>query len=533
MGAGDCELSGGRRTKPPRRAVLGLIGAGTVGMAAQAFRGRPAPGGKEVEASRALPRPVEPVVLAPSRSIAEENRREGSKGWISRSDIPMASSDRRGDIMGYASATSVGHGGIVDFHVSVHSPQNFRIAVFRIGDYAGRGARLYATSGRLQGGNHLMPRFDPVTGTIACAWPVSWRLRIPEGWMSGLYQAVFTADDGYRSSTPFVVRAPERASDILVVLPFATYQAYNMWPEDGRTGRNLYRGYQDHGKLGGADERAYKVSFDRPYPGAGVPTWFSMDTSFIRWAERAGHDVTYASSIDLHDGTVDTANHRAIFFPGHDEYWSKPMRDAAEQAVGAGKHLAFLASNNVYFQVRMERSDDGRANRVMACYKSAHDPAGASLGRTSRWRDISPDGRYAEQRLLGIQFNGIVRKPAPMVVRDSGHWLWAGTGLRWGDKLPRMVGGEADGFDPSAPGPPGARRTLLTESPYHDRRSAKTTKVQHTALTEFPSGGMVFVAGTFHWALALDDPDHVNSRIRQATTNLISHLLAQPKWSAK
>ncbi|MGW2560397.1 N,N-dimethylformamidase beta subunit family domain-containing protein [Streptomyces sp. NPDC001514] len=513
--------------------MLGLIGAGALGMAANAFRSRPAPGVKEAGFS-VVPRPVEPVVLTPSHSIAEENRLAGSKDWISRPDIPMASSDRQGNIMGYASATSVGHGGVIDFHVSVRRPQNFRVTVFRIGDYGGKGARLHATSESLQGRYHPVPMSDPKTGTIACAWPVSWRLRIPAGWMSGLYQAVFTADDGYRSSTPFVVRAaPERASDILVVLPFATYQAYNIWPKNGRTGKNLYRGYQDNGNLGGADERAYKVSFDRPYSDAGVPSWFSMDTSFIRWAERAGHDVTYASNIDLHDGTVDTTKYRAIFFPGHEEYWSKPMRDAAERTVGAGKHLAFLAANNVYYHVRMEKSADGRVNRVMTCYKSANDPAAPPLLRTSRWRDISPDGRYAEQGLLGIQFNGLVHKPAPMVVKESGHWLWAGTGLHCGDTLPGMVGVEADAFDPAAPSPPGARRTLLAESPYHDPRAVRTAKVQHTALTEYPSGGMIFVAGTFHWALALDDPDHLNTRIRQATKNLVTRLLAQPNRSAE
>ncbi|CAM5665381.1 hypothetical protein SMICM304S_05120 [Streptomyces microflavus] len=43
--------------------------------------------------------------------------------------------------------------------------------------------------------------------------------------MSGIYLAVFTSADGFRSSTPFVVRDTERRSDLLMVLPFTTYQA--------------------------------------------------------------------------------------------------------------------------------------------------------------------------------------------------------------------------------------------------------------------------------------------------------------------
>jgi hypothetical protein len=38
---------------------------------------------------------------------------------------------------------------------------------------------------------------------------------------------------------------------------------------------------------------------------------------------------------------------------GHDEYWSKPMRDAAEQARDAGVHLAFVEANAIYWQVRV------------------------------------------------------------------------------------------------------------------------------------------------------------------------------------
>ncbi|MFJ3234084.1 N,N-dimethylformamidase beta subunit family domain-containing protein [Streptomyces sp. NPDC086787] len=456
----------------------------------------------------------------------EENHLTGSGDWLSDSQHSQASGDREGQIQGYASATSVSPGQVIDFHVSVHEEQSYRITVFRLGHYGDKGARLRTTSAKLQGKRRTVPGADPETGVIACDWPVSWSLRIPSGWRSGLYQAVFTTEGGKVSSTPFVVREPARASDILMVVPFTTYQAYNMWPQDGRTGKNLYRGYNKAGEVGGPEERAHKVSFDRPYSDAGIPNRFEMDTSFVRWAERSGLDVTYASSLDLHDGTIDTSKYRALFFAGHDEYWSKPMLDSARKAVSARSHLAFLGANNIYFHVRMEPSAGGRANRVMACYKSTPDPAPGRAGVTTRWRDISPDQQHAEQGLLGIQFNGIVQKPAPLVVKGSGHWLWAGTGLREGARLPKMVGVEADGYDPKAPSPAGSRRTLLAESPYEAKRlTASQPRVQHTALTEMPNGAMVFVAGTFHWALALDSAPHRNKHIQTATRNLVNRML--------
>ncbi|MEU8529300.1 MULTISPECIES: N,N-dimethylformamidase beta subunit family domain-containing protein [Streptomyces] len=526
-----------------RRTVLGLLGLGTAGATAYALRdlGSPATAdarGSGTPSRDAKPSVTEPAVPEPSASVLAENRLPGSRKWIQYRDNVMSSNDKRGNIMGYASTTSAGHGETVDFHVSVRGSQNYRIAIFRIGDYGGAGARLMTTSAPLKGVRHPVPEADPKTGAIECRWPVSWTLRIPAGWMSGLYQAVFTADDGYRSSTPFVVREPQRASDLLVVIPFATYQAYNMWPKDQRIGKNLYRGYLPDGKLGGTENRAYKVSFDRPYSGSGVPSWFNMDTGFVRWTEAAGYDVTYASSLDLHDGTIDPAKYRAVFFPGHDEYWSMPMFDAATKASKAGRNLAFLGANNVYFHVRMEPSGAGTPNRLMACYKSAHDPTPDAAGRTSRFREITLDGRHAEQQLLGIQFNGIVpvEKPAPLVIKNAQHWLWAGAGVRDGQKLDGLVGIEADAFDPRALAPAGAKRTLLAESPYHDSRPEVTHRtIQHTALTELPSGAAVFAAGTFHWPIALVDDDSwgkekikdpaARAAIRTATANLVDRML--------
>ncbi|MER5882255.1 N,N-dimethylformamidase beta subunit family domain-containing protein [Streptomyces sp. NPDC001941] len=518
--------------RPTRRTLLGILGVGTAGAATSyAFREDLFPDdSRRVKVANTPVEPaetVEPVVDRAARhtTLAEENRLPGSRDWMPYGVDRKISGDRAGTIMGYASTTSAGHGDIVNFHVSVADAQRYRVSVFRIGHYGGTGARLMATSRWLKGARRKVPAADRATGAIECDWPVSWSLRIPTGWMSGLYQAVFTNEDGVRGSTPFVVREPQRASDLLCVIPFATYQAYNMWPKDKHTGKNLYRGYQANGKIGGADKRAFKVSFDRPYSGSGVPNWFNMDTGFARWAESSGRDVTYASSLDLHDGTVDPSKYRAVFFPGHDEYWSQSMYDAARKAVDAGGNLAFLGANNVYFHVRMEPSGAGRKDRVMACYKSAPDPAASGTGRTTRFRELSADRRYAEQGLLGIQFNGIVdiNHPAPLVVKEAGHWLWTGTGLRDGEKLPAMVGIEADAHDPKSPSPAGARLTRLGVSPYKDNRPGVTwPTISEIGLTEYPNGALVFVAGTFHWPLVLvDDDDYANKTIKGARTRTV------------
>ncbi|WP_405432873.1 N,N-dimethylformamidase beta subunit family domain-containing protein [Streptomyces anulatus] len=200
------------------------------------------------------------------------------------------------------------------------------------------------------------------------------------------------------------------------------------------------------------------------------------------------------------------------------------MRDCAEGAVASGTHLAFLASNNIYFHIRVEPSADGREGRVVTCYKEAPDPEPGAAGPTVRWRKLAKKRRKAEQGLLGVQYNGILAEPAPLVVKESDHWFWKGTGLRDGDGIPDLVGVEADGFDPSMPRPADSEQTLLAASPYKDSWG-RGRREQNTSLCENAEGTLVFVAGTFHWPLALNEPDHLSPLVQRATRNLVEKML--------
>ncbi|MCX4964399.1 hypothetical protein OHA98_06120 [Streptomyces sp. NBC_00654] len=468
--------------------------------------------------------PQRPRASTGNNPVVSENRAVGSDEWAVGHGGTRGADDKAIQIQGYASKTSVSRGESIGFHISAHRAQECTIAVYRVGHYDGSGARHLMTSEPVRAKPRKRPEPDAGTGMIACDWPVTWTLEIPEDWLSGIFMAVFTSEDGFRSFTPFVVRDTDRRSDLLMVLPFTTYQAYNLWPFDGRTGKNLYKGYTAEGKIGGNDERAVRVSFDRPYVETGAPRWFNMDTSAARWAEAAGYDITYASSVDLHEGRIDPAKYTAVVFSGHDEYWSKEMRDCAEEAVDAGTHLAFLASNNIYFHIRLESAADGRDGRVVTCYKEASDPEPGTAGPTVRWRKLGKKHRKAEQGLLGVQYNGILKEPAPLVVRESGHWFWSGTGLRDGDKLPDLIGVEADGFDPSMPRPADSEQTLLAASPYVDSWG-RGRSMQNTSLCENKQGTFVFVAGTFHWPLALHDPAYINPQVQRATRNLLTRML--------
>ncbi|MFD5426736.1 N,N-dimethylformamidase beta subunit family domain-containing protein [Streptomyces sp. NPDC127084] len=496
-----------------RRAALGALGLGAAALA-----------GCRAQGAAVGPPPARQAVRTGDNPVVRENLLAGSADWKVGHNGTRSADDKAGHIHGYTSATSVSPGESLDFHVSVRSAEKFTVSLYRLGHYSGAGARRLAVSPELQGRPRPTPTPAAGSRVIACDWPVSWTFEIPKDWVSGLFLAVFTTTDGRRSYSPFVVRDLERASDILMVAPFTTYQAYNLWPRDGRTGKNLYRGYLPDGKTGGNPERSYEVSFDRPYSNLGLPMVFEMDSSFTRWAEQSGYDITYATSVDLHEGRIDPSRHTAIVFPGHDEYWSREMRDHAEGALKAGTHLAFLGANNIYFNVRLEPSSRHRAHRVVACYKEEQDPKPGPEGPTIRWRHLDRNNSRAEQGLLGVQYNGMLKEPVPLVVRESGHWLWEGTGLRDGDEIPDLVAVEADGFNPKMPKPENMEQTLLSHSPYSDSMG-RGARIQNTSLCVDRRGTMVFAAGTFNWPIALSEPGHVDERIRTATKNLLARML--------
>ncbi|AEV83787.1 hypothetical protein ACWT_2654 [Actinoplanes sp. SE50] len=450
-----------------------------------------------------------------------ENRFQGNKGWLPQENV----NDAARQIQGFASATSVNKGDTIDFHVTLATPQHFTVQLFRLGHYRGVGGRLVHTSPNLSGSTRVVPTVDPVTGTVDCGdWPAAYSFKVPPGWVSGLYLAVFRTQDGHRSVTPFVVRDDSRRSDFVMVVPFTTYNAYNVWPADGRNGKSLYKGYRPDGLMGDATQRAYEVSFNRPFSGGGRPTWFDIDVATAQWMESQRYDVTYVSSIDLHEGRVDPSRHRALIFSGHDEYWTASMRDVVQKAITGNTHVAFLAANNLYWNIRIEADARGTSGRIVTCYKGAPDPAPDPIGETTLWRNLGTGQEHAEARLLGVQYRGILATPVPMVVQNTQHWLWAGTGLKDGDTIRDLVAVEADGFESDLPTDYESTQTLLSASPYTDRMG-RGDRVQNTSVCETPNGTIMFVAGTFHWPLALVKSKVTDARIQRATKNLFDRFL--------
>lgn len=490
-----------------RRKVLAMLGGATAAV-----------GAAVTELAPSVAPPRVPGPMAPAGGPVEAVALPAATVWTPHATGFTIADDVAHQIKAYASATSVGRGESVDFHVSVSPTQPFRVQVFRLGHptSGAPSAQLMTASPALDGVPGKPAAAVGPTRAVTCDWPVAWRLQVPTAWRSGYYVAVFTTADRHRNCAVFLVRDDGAPKDLLLVLPFTTFQAYNIYPNDGRVGASLYNAFDQHGRMN--EDASTAVSFDRPFQDDGLPDLFDIDSSFVFWAESQPYSLSYATSIDLHAGRVDPRLYKAMVFTGHDEYWSPEIRHRLEAAIDGGTSVAFMAANNVYWTIRFASSAAGAPHRTVVCYKNNPDPGPGP--RTTLWRHSRP-----EQQTIGSQYLSMVADaaPRPLVVSRADHWFWKGTGVRNGERIPNMIGGEADQVMPGYGGPPVDR---VATSPYTmDSGGRLVRATQHSIVRQAHSGAWVFDAGTYNWNLGLAHPGYVDKRIQQATRNLLDRMV--------
>jgi hypothetical protein len=505
-----------------RRNVLALLASGAVAAVALAV-------GKFFPSSNAQQSETAAIPSSTPQSgvnpIVAENAAFGTTGWM----IP-AGAEATIQIQAYASARSVAPGQSLTFFVSTQvEGTSYLLGIYRLGWYQGTGGRLMTSvqlTGHAQGyydtsSNKLVncpsAFHDPVTGLVEAQWQPSYTLTIPHDWTTGVYLVKCIDEHDKQTYTTFNVLGNETAPYIVVTAD-TTYAAYNNWG-----GQSLYPA-SSNGKI-----PATKVSFDRPstmQQGSDQVLIFAANT--IRWLEREGYNVSYMSSIDLHTHPEKLLQHQAYLSIGHDEYWTKEMRNGVETARDQGVGLAFLEANASYWQIRLEPNSTGVPNRTVVCYKVlstqslASDSSGVvrnALTRdplfgvdntrvTSLWRD--PIIGRPENAMIGIMYsdyNSTLRgtpwnfDPQASDTLFLNGTLLQSTGLQAGQSFDNgLVGYEWDrvfnnGFTPASLQILATSRVLSIEG-IHD--------TSNTTYYIAPSGALVFATGAIYWTAALD-----------------------------
>lgn len=459
--------------------------------------------------------------------IRAENDLPGTTDWmLVNTRVDPATRYRCPWIEGYCSRTSVRGGDRLGISVSTNPPSPFTIDVYRMGYYGGKGGRLMERLGSFAG--HVQP--DPPEGPERlrdCRWEPSTEITIPHDWPSGVYLGKLTAErEGLQSYVAFIVR-DDRPCDVLVQCSDTTWAAYNRWPDN----YSLY----DNGHSVWYWGPRVRVSWNRPYGkycqlvdnplSQGSGEFLMWEFPLVHWLEKEGCDVSYISNLDSHEDAAGLRRARLLVSTGHDEYWSLEMHDNVVAARDAGVNLAFLSANTCYGMIDFHADGAGvrhRALRRIAQYGPIDPRNVQDFPELGDFHHPAPD----ESLLVGARTNYPLTGGGDWICVKPEHWVFAGTGMRSGDRVPGLVGWEWHGMPASIPG----LEVVASGRAKRGRQSGTYTATCYPG----PRGNFVFNGATIWWADGLSNPPGYihprlgqthprgpDARIQRITANLI------------
>lgn len=390
------------------------------------------------------------------------------------------------EVYTYTDAMSYAPGDDVILHVSTNA-STYSVEIVK----DGLNPLTVYEAADLPGTFHVTPKDAYKSG---CGWPGDHVWRIPDDAPSGFYKIISKcASTNGKTYTQyhFIVVYPiatTRSGNILLILPTGTWTAYNDWG-----GSNHYEGIDgcDGNEFSPAlslqrpwtrgmvwlPEGAPRISTNpKPAPGE-VPHyqatdwayanafghyyaasgWAQYDRHFVLWAEREGFSLDMITQTDLQYRPQILDDYACVTIVGHDEYWSRTMRENLENYVEQGGHLARFGGNFLW-QTRLE--DEGK---TQVCYKYRardEDPVrdtDASDKLTTAWEDKLVN--WPGATTVGVNgFQGVYvgwggfmpRASGGFTVYRSDHWAFADTDLYYGDVFgeeARIFAYEVDGLD--------------------------------------------------------------------------------------
>ncbi len=436
-----------------------------------------------------------------SNTIIKENKKPGTTDWqLTYTKVDPATKFRSPVIEGYVSKASVRAGESIDIKVSTNPAGPFTIDFYRLGYYGGKGGRHLKTMGRFEGS----VQEDPGVGDYRlreCQWSSCTSLTIPEDWVSGVYLGKLSlVDDRYQSYIIFIVR-DDREADLLFQCSDNTWQAYNRWPAN-------YALYDD-GKSSWSLHSGTKVSYDRPYgkycqildnpltQGSGEYLLWEFPLAF--WMEKEGYDMTYCSNIDVHQDYACLERAKGMISIGHDEYWSLEQFKHVKHAVSEGLNVAFFSANTCCFVSPFEDSSSGTPDRIIG-RGGRYGGLSEKEKETMRMGPFNIPDAPNEASLIGARTTTPYNGSDDWTVSDDTSWIFKGTGIKNGDKIPGLVGWEMHGDpDMTIPGINIVAQGTAT--------NAGGEQAHWTATTyPGPKGNHVFNAATIFWAQGISAP---------------------------
>lgn len=383
-------------------------------------------------------------------AIVLENQKEGTTDWQLTRVRPGSDPQRTPYVEGYCSKQSYQAGEKLDIMISASPAENFKIDFYRTGYYSGTGGRLVHTISPLVGKPQSIP--SPGEKDVhECDWEVTTSLVIPEDWISGVYLGKLqtlpqSEQEPYWESYIIFIIKDERPVDVLFQCSDNTWQAYNQWPSN----------YSLYTHPDGVQGPWAQVSFDRPYGrqsqytgivndplSFGSGEFISFERPFSYFLEQHGYDVSYCSNSDLL--TPDRAlKAKAFLSVGHDEYWDIRQFKSVEVLKERGVNLLFFSGNSVCWVSPYTSSKSGNPNgRIFRAgpYGASNDYAVNREKEHGPYPERGPD----EGLLMGVRNIQPVNGGGDWIVVKPDHWMFEGTKMKKGDKIPGLIGWEFHG----------------------------------------------------------------------------------------
>src|SRR5262249_12021377 len=126
---------------------------------------------------------------------------------------------------------------------------------------------------------------------------------------------------------------------------------------------------------------------------------------------------------------------------GHDEYWSRQQYDRVLDAIRSGVNVAFLSGNTCCFVAPYSPSAQKQDNRIL----TRAGRYGGIRTKEGKFMADLPVEAPNEATIIGAQtvtpFNG----SGDWIVTKPEHWMFEGTRMKKGDRIPGLVGWEFHG----------------------------------------------------------------------------------------
>ena len=182
---------------------------------------------------------------------------------------------------------------------------------------------------------------------------------------------------GEQSQITFIVRDDASTSAVVFQTSDTTWQAYNTYG-----GSNFYRG--------GANGRAYKLSYNRPFStrGPAQRTATSSSPPSTRWCGSWSATATTCPTSPVSTPAAAgpcSRTTRCSCRSGTTSTGAAQQRANVEAARDAGVNLMFLSGNEMYWRTRWENSADSShtAYRTLVSYKETW--ANGKIDPTPEW----------------------------------------------------------------------------------------------------------------------------------------------------